>query len=208
MTIKLGTNDLAGLASSNSDNISITHNSSNKLQTIGIINQKDATQSFKTWVGTKAEYDALETKNNDTIYNVTDDGNVNQSLLEMIYPIGSIYIGTMNICPLSALFGTWQLVGTKILTDIPVTLEAKGNGKTLGFTDGIKNFGLTTSGDAGNPIVPHTSLYDTNIGTPLGSGSASTVNASFGLTTDSTKSGIVVDTNATSLTVNIWKRIE
>ena len=112
MTIKLGTIDLAGLASSNSDNISITHNSSDELQTIGVINQKDTTQSLKTWVGTKAEYDALETKNNDTIYNVTDDGNVNQSLLEMIYPVGSIYIGTMNICPLSALFGTWEKVSS------------------------------------------------------------------------------------------------
>lgn len=31
-------------------------------------------------------------------------------VLESIYPVGSIYIGTQNTCPMSALFGTWTLV--------------------------------------------------------------------------------------------------
>lgn len=33
-------------------------------------------------------------------------------VLESIYPVGSIYIGTQNTCPMGALFGTWTLVAT------------------------------------------------------------------------------------------------
>lgn len=32
------------------------------------------------------------------------------SILEQIYPIGAIYIGTSSTCPMEALFGTWELV--------------------------------------------------------------------------------------------------
>lgn len=32
------------------------------------------------------------------------------SILEQIYPIGAIYIGTTSTCPMAALFGTWELV--------------------------------------------------------------------------------------------------
>ena len=32
------------------------------------------------------------------------------SILETIYPIGSIYIGTMETCPLASLFGSWSKV--------------------------------------------------------------------------------------------------
>lgn len=31
-------------------------------------------------------------------------------ILKDIYPVGSLYIGTQNSCPMSALFGTWSLV--------------------------------------------------------------------------------------------------
>lgn len=32
------------------------------------------------------------------------------SILEQIYPVGAIYIGTTSTCPMAALFGTWELV--------------------------------------------------------------------------------------------------
>ena len=34
------------------------------------------------------------------------------SVLEAIYPVGSVYIGTQNTCPMGAFFGTWTLVAT------------------------------------------------------------------------------------------------
>ncbi len=92
------------------DNKSINVSSQSKLQTIGVIDQNHTSTALKQWVGTLDEYNALTTKDNNTLYNITDDGNPTQALLEAIYPVGSIYIGTMNVCPLAALFGTWEKV--------------------------------------------------------------------------------------------------
>ena len=53
-----------------------------------------------------------------TLYNVTDDENIPLSLLELLYPIGSIYTGTMATCPLATLgVGTWQQKTTRFLVD-------------------------------------------------------------------------------------------
>lgn len=57
----------------NIDNLSITNNSNNEIQTVGVINRKDNATSIKTWIGTKEEYDALEVKNSNTLYYITDD---------------------------------------------------------------------------------------------------------------------------------------
>lgn len=55
------------------DNLSITNNSNNQLQTVGVIDQNDTTQAIKTWTGTLAQYNAIVTKDPDTLYNITDD---------------------------------------------------------------------------------------------------------------------------------------
>lgn len=60
-------------ASAAADGKSITKNTSDELQAIGVINQNDTTTALKTWTGTKAEYDTIVTKNPNTLYNVTDD---------------------------------------------------------------------------------------------------------------------------------------
>lgn len=92
------------------DGITINKNTSDELQAIAVIDQKTS-NALKTWTGTKVQYDAITTKDSNTLYNITDDSDITLSLLEIIYPVGSIYITTNNTCPLSALFGTWQLVG-------------------------------------------------------------------------------------------------
>ena len=33
-------------------------------------------------------------------------------VLEGIYPVGSVYLGTQSVCPMSAFFGTWELVSS------------------------------------------------------------------------------------------------
>lgn len=35
-----------------------------------------------------------------------------RSVFEAIYPVGSVYIGTQATCPMSAFFGTWELVAS------------------------------------------------------------------------------------------------
>lgn len=70
--------------------------------------------SLKFWSGTQAQYDALVNNSSidaDTLYNITDNVSIPISILEALYPVGAIYIGTMNACPLQTLgVGTWTLV--------------------------------------------------------------------------------------------------
>lgn len=39
----------------------------------GVINQRDNTTAIKTWTGTLAQYNAIVTKDSNTLYNITDD---------------------------------------------------------------------------------------------------------------------------------------
>ena len=106
----LGSGNISIQADPAIDSKSITKNTSDQLQTVGVIDQNSTSTALKQWSGTKAQYDSIATKDANTLYNITDDSNTFQNVLETIYPVGSIYIGTMSVCPLSALFGTWALV--------------------------------------------------------------------------------------------------
>ena len=194
------------------DNKSITKNSSDEIQTVGVIDQNATTTAIKTWTGTKAQYDALVlagTIDANTLYNITDDTNPTQALLEAIYPVGSIYIGTMSVCPMSALFGTWALVGTKILTDVEGSnsVPVKGNGNTLVLSNGTGLYAFRG--------VSNVTYLDTKVGQPLGTTGVNNASVSpgdtlIGITTDASKSGIIADISSSltknELTVNIWQR--
>lgn len=97
----------------NLDNISITKNTDDNIQTIGVIDQNNTSKAIKTWTGTKEEFDAL-VKDENTLYNVNDEAeyDIKVPVLEALYPIGSIYIGTQDICPLTILIpnSQWELV--------------------------------------------------------------------------------------------------
>lgn len=99
------------------DNKSISLNSDDELQAIGVINQNAPATAIKTWTGTKAQYDAIATKDANTLYNITDDTSASDILttvLGSIYPVGSVYIGTMSTCPMASLISgsTWTLVAS------------------------------------------------------------------------------------------------
>lgn len=92
------------------DNTTITENLSNKIQTVAVIDNQSG-NAIKTWTGTRVQYDAIVSKDANTLYNITDDTDVTLTLLEALYPVGAIYIGTMANCPLATLgVGTWQLI--------------------------------------------------------------------------------------------------
>lgn len=55
------------------DNKSITQNSSDQIQTVGVIDQNNTSNAIKTWTGTRAEYDLIDPKDPNTLYNITDD---------------------------------------------------------------------------------------------------------------------------------------
>lgn len=115
--------------------------------------------SLKYWTGTKAQYDAIVTKDANTLYNITDDTDVTLTLLDALFPVGAIYIGTMNICPLATLgVGTWQLVasdrvlqgagtrggvGTTVNESLPnITGTLGGWGNRMFFATGVGAFSL------------------------------------------------------------------
>ncbi len=80
----------------------------------------------------------------------------------------------------------------KIYTkDFASTAPAKGNGIVLGLTTGSGNYGLSsTSGTSGNGLYALSNAYGASAG-PQVSGTG--VAGAFGITTDSTKSGIIAD---------------
>lgn len=85
--------------------------------------------SLKYWSGTQAQYDAIATKDSNTIYNVEDTTSPVISILDSLYPVGAIYIGTMAACPLQTLgIGTWQLVAQDRV------LQGAGNRGSVGTT--------------------------------------------------------------------------
>ena len=126
-----------------------------------VVNQNSATP-LKQWSGTKAQYDALVsggTVDSNTIYNITDDTNPTQALLEAIYPVGSIYIGTMNTCPLAALFGTWTLVAADRVLQGSGTYDA-GDTVEAGLPDitstGLHGFKLNSGTVTGALVYANT----------------------------------------------------
>ena len=56
------------------DNLTITKNNQQRLQAVGIIDS-NAGNVDKIWVGTKQQYDAIQEKDNNTLYHITDDDN-------------------------------------------------------------------------------------------------------------------------------------
>ena len=179
------------------DGKSITKNSSQELQTVGVINSRDSSTAIKTWTGTKNQFDAIVSKDSNTLYNITDDTDVSLTILEALYPVGSIYITTANTCPLSALISgsTWTLVSSGIVQagDIP----CKGNGSALG-TFGLDNNveGYLTASSSSSPLPGgiFSSPYNT------------TFSQYIGMSTDTTKSGVIADTSSLTLAINIFER--
>ena len=69
----------------------------------------------------------------------------------------------------------------------------KGDGKTLGFTDGTNTYGLEVSGNNPNNYLFRTGDYGKSVGASGGDGSTGTGGITYGITTDSSKSGMIVE---------------
>lgn len=146
---------------------------------------------YETYNGMKIITDAAEITNEETIYNL---------------------IGVDNYFILDEVNNRFKLPRINpARKDLITLMRAKGNGTTIGFTDGTNNGGLITGkymngvNSAGGTVVQQLA-YNTQVGisTGLGNfgfydGSNASNNILFnevktlGLTTDSTKSGIVID---------------
>ena len=175
------------------DGKSITKNASDELQTIGVINQNDTTTAIKTWTGTKAQYEAIVTKDANTLYNITDGG-IDTNLLEVIYPVGSIYITANGTCPLASLISgsVWTLVSSGIIKagTIPVVTN-NANVKMKTGSAGADNTLVWGSYGESGWSYPCATRSVTGLSTPVMFGS---------------ETGLTTDTSSLTLTVNIFRR--
>ena len=107
--------------------------------------------------------------------------------------------------------GTWQNVGTSLTLGVNTNVPVKGNGMTLGLTDGIQNAGMFsgyTYGASNTSLNAKISDYGTNVGSTSSGSSGNIWNSkTVGVTTDPTKSGIVGTVTRTQITVNVFQRI-
>lgn len=125
------------------------------------------------------------------------------NVLKAIYPVGSVYIGTQNTCPMSAFFGTWTLVSS---------------GKAL--WTGTGSNGNSTI-DAGLPnITGRVDLSGAHVNNSSGAltGSGSRVNrddildtaGTYILSLDASKSNAIYGKSSTvqppAYVVNVWRR--
>ena len=199
-------------SSPNIDNTTITKNSSDELQTVAVIDNRSG-NAIKTWTGTKAQYDALTTKDSTTLYNITDDTDTTLTLLNLLYPVGSIYIGTMANCPLQALgVGTWQLVATDRV------LQGATDGSVVGTTKeaGLPNITGSVQGVVDNNAIGWrnaSGLFKLSATASQNNSSASNYNRTlpYTLYVDVSQSNSIYGNSNTvqppAYLVNIWERI-
>lgn len=185
------------------DNLSITENTSGQIQTVGVIDQNNTTNAIKTWSGTKAQYDAIATKDANTLYNITDDTDLGLNLLQTLYPVGSIYIGVMSVCPLGALFGTW----TKVASDR--VLQGAGTRGAVGSTVEESLPNITGYFNSGSNSTTSSGAFVTNNVTATGAGSTGSVSGRLDF--NASRSSSTYQDNAPvqqdAYLVNIWQRI-
>ncbi|MCQ2075943.1 MAG: hypothetical protein MJZ20_02770 [Bacteroidaceae bacterium] len=191
----------------------------NKLYAVAVKDSRDTTNAtnIKSWTGTKEQYDAIATKDNDTIYYVSDDTTKSQfitnldllAMLNTLYPAGSIYIGTQTSCPLATLISgsSWELVesGRALWTGN----GSNGNNKIAA--------GLPNITGAWNDII---AFYNTHTasgavqGTGVNDGAEAGVRGASkqaGYTFDASRSSSIYGNSTTvqppAYVVNVWRRI-
>ena len=132
------------------DNLSITENASNEIQTVGVIDSNDSTTAIKTWTGTRAEYNALidaGTVNSDTLYNIIDDVDSNA-----IFPtrnIGQVISSTLPLTDagLHLLDGALLQYGSyKAFIDYIAELYNSGDYTAIFTTEATWQSSVTTYG--------------------------------------------------------------
>ena len=133
-------------------------------------------------------------------------------LLNTLYPVGSVYITSANVCPLQLMhIGEWVIADIGIITGVDSIVKVRGNGKSLSLTDGKSYAGFGVS-DAYNAVALKTSESPAygNVGQGVQitkPGSAVGGNVLLGVDTDPTRSGMVGDVTSKKLEVFIYQRI-
>ena len=129
-------------------------------------------------------------------------------VLEAIYPVGSVYIGTQNTCPMGTFFGTWELVAT----DRALWGGDGTNGATT-IAAGLPNItGNTTKHvlfDAAN-LNTGSGAVSVTSGSGGGNGGGSYARPSGTITVNASQSSSIYGSSSTvqppAYVVNVWRR--
>ena len=140
------------------DGNTITFNSNNEIQTIGVINSSNNTTALKLWTGTRAEYDEITTKDSNTLYYITDDtgdlGTFANANLSNLSSTGEAHFANPDLSNLSA--AGQAIFDAKANTDLS-NLSEIGNDKfvtkdTAQTISGVKTFSDKTLQTV-NPVL-------------------------------------------------------
>lgn len=125
------------------------------------------------------------------------------------YPLDTIYMNAKgDVSPAERFGGCWSIIAENVVMPLGNIAPVIGNGISLGFTDNQNSGVLASVTDSNlNNIKFGTSNFGSAVGTtPSWSYPSS---KTLGITTNSSKSGIIADlaqsTNA--INVYVWKRI-
>jgi hypothetical protein len=137
-------------------------------------------------------------------------GPTTSDILNAVYPVGSVYIDANNAakCPMAAVMSgsTWIKIGSKLLTEAS-NAPVVGNGKTIRLADDTGNDRMLVENGYGSCELYVCELAQNTIGTKVDLVEPQTHGfKSIGLAT-SGDTGIVAKlSEATGLTVTLWKR--
>lgn len=216
--LKLGANNALvwGDGAAPGDDVTIkADTTNNKLYAVAVKDARDTSlkTNIKTWTGTKTQYDAIGTKDNDTIYYVSDDTNKSQfvtnldltAMLNSLYPVGSIYIGTQTTCPLATLISgsTWERVeaGRALWT-------SNGSNANSKIAAGLPNItGNATGFGSGQTHTFSGALFQSgSSGGTFGGSGGNHFNLGFDASRSSSVYGNSTTVQPAAYVVNVWRR--
>lgn len=198
------------------DGVTINRNTDDELQTIGVIDDNGG-NAIKTWTGTLAQYNAIVTKDSNTLYNITDDNTAVayqaytksevDNLISAIYPVGSIYIGTQSTCPLATLISgsTWVKVSEGRVLQGSDSSHSAGTTIEAGLPNITGNMNNTawTGGKYLSGAFQEVGYNDGTRGTSTGAGAW---NVSFNASLSNSIYGNSTTVQPPAYVVNIWRR--
>lgn len=125
-------------------------------------------------------------------------------LLQQIYPVGAIYIGMTSSCPISALFGTWELItGGLTLQQANITYPV-GTEIPAGLPNITGNFKSPDDrSHAPSGVFTQENVSNFNCGNQNGNGKKIMLDASRA----SSIYGSSDTVQPPALAVNIWRRV-
>lgn len=196
----------------------------------GVKDQRNTSTAIKTWTGTKAQYDAITTKDNNTLYHITDDeSSITTALntlvqttqtaitavINSIYPVGSIYLTVSNDNPATLLgLGTWQKVASGRVLQGADTNHTAGTTIAAGLPN-ITGETYSTNSSASSHYANtyrgvfrgrNTTGYSYYGGNPISSS-----DTNVGISFDASRSNSIYGASSTvqppAFVVNIWQRI-